>query len=103
FRLPQPRVLNHPHETPRLRRASCQPPLTSRSLNRSPFVGPHRYGHGMTDDENAGSRDVALLVAATKKLGERAEWTWPGGYPNALALCAIDSVYSLRARYTGVT
>ncbi len=66
-------------------------------------VGSHGYGYGMANDENATSRDVALLVAATGKLGSQENWSWPGGYPNSLALCAIDSVYSLRARYAGVT
>ena len=34
------------------------------------------------------------------RLGEPFLWVEPDGYPDSLALCAIDSVYSLQSRYT---
>lgn len=44
----------------------------------------------------------AVQAAATRLLGEPAGWVEPNGYQNSLALCAIDSVFSLRARYSTV-
>lgn len=35
-----------------------------------------------------------------EKLGEVSAWDEPVGYPDSLALCAIDAVYSLRSHYT---
>jgi hypothetical protein len=34
------------------------------------------------------------------RLGEPSVWVEPDGYPDSLALCAIDSVYSLQSHYT---
>jgi hypothetical protein len=34
------------------------------------------------------------------RLGEPSLWAEPDGYPDSLALCAIDSVYSLQSHYT---
>lgn len=41
---------------------------------------------------------VEKLVRET--LGDPASWQEPAGYPDSLALCAIDSVYSLQSRYS---
>lgn len=47
--------------------------------------------------------DVAhVLVSVTASLGDPADWFEPTGYRGSLALSAIDSVYSLRARYSNV-
>ena len=50
----------------------------------------------MTDDATA-VRDLALST-----LGLPETWEEPQGYPDSLALSAIDAVYSLRAHYSGV-
>lgn len=34
------------------------------------------------------------------RLGEPSLWAEPDGYPDSLALCAIDSIYSLQSHYT---
>ena len=34
------------------------------------------------------------------RLGEPSLWVEPDGYPDSLALCAIDSIYSLQSHYT---
>lgn len=59
-------------------------------------MGGVRYGLAMTNDADA-VRDSALSL-----LDEPRTWVEPKGYTDSLALCAIDSVYSLRARYTSV-
>lgn len=47
--------------------------------------------------------DAELIVEAVKReLGPREDWKRPRGYPDSLALCVIDSVFSLRARYSTV-
>ncbi|MGV0742639.1 heme peroxidase [Mycolicibacterium sp. XJ870] len=44
--------------------------------------------------------DIELLRAACDHdLGDPAFWFSPDGYPNSLALCAIDAIYSTGARY----
>jgi hypothetical protein len=50
----------------------------------------------MSDDAQA-VRDLAA-----KELGLPQTWAEPSGYRSSLALCAIDAVYSLRAKYAGV-
>lgn len=42
----------------------------------------------------------AIEKLVRDRLGEPSSWTEPDGYPDSLALCAIDSVYSLQSRYT---
>lgn len=47
----------------------------------------------------AGDVDAVEMLVRTR-LGEPSLWAQPAGYPDSLALCAIDSVYSLRSHYT---
>lgn len=47
--------------------------------------------------------DVMVLVTACETdLGDPSLWFTPGGYPDSLALCIIDSIYSTGARYSSV-
>ena len=47
--------------------------------------------------------DVAVLAAAClAELGPPDTWTPPAGYPDSLALCVIDAVWSMGVRYGGV-
>ncbi|MCL3862964.1 hypothetical protein [Actinotalea sp. K2] len=47
--------------------------------------------------------DAELVVEAVKReLGPQDDWKRPRGYPDSLALCVIDSVFSLRSRYSAV-
>ena len=47
--------------------------------------------------------DAELVVEAVmRELGPVDSWKRPRGYPDSLALCVIDSVFSLRARYAAV-
>lgn len=47
--------------------------------------------------------DVAAVVAHCHNvLGDPAEWSTPDGYPDGLALCVLDSVWSIGIRYTSV-
>ena len=56
----------------------------------------------MTSSEFA-DRELELLVQACKRdLGSPNRWITPGGYPKSLALCVIDAVFSINARYQGV-
>ncbi|SDS10910.1 hypothetical protein SAMN04489860_0813 [Paraoerskovia marina] len=49
-------------------------------------------------------RDVDALVDFCKKnLGEQEIWSTPEGYPDSLALCIIDAIYSTGSHYTSVT
>ncbi|MCA2304809.1 heme peroxidase [Mycobacterium intracellulare] len=49
------------------------------------------------------ARELQQLVAMCKQdLGVSADWIAPPGYPNSLALCVIDAVFSINATYTGV-
>ncbi|GAB2472030.1 hypothetical protein [Xylanimonas ulmi] len=50
----------------------------------------------MTDASDA----LDVERAATQLLGATAGWQEPAGYPDSLALCAIDSVYSLQSPYS---
>jgi hypothetical protein len=43
-----------------------------------------------------------LLATCTRDLGDPDLWITPDGYPNSLALCLIDSIYSTGAHYTSV-
>lgn len=45
---------------------------------------------------------VAVADAALAALGPQDSWKGFRGYPDSLALCAIDSTFSLRARYSTV-
>lgn len=45
---------------------------------------------------------TAVVDSARSRLGDQASWHGFSGYPDSLALCAIDSTFSLRARYTTV-
>jgi hypothetical protein len=40
-----------------------------------------------------------VVTAALEDLGPVESWKSPTGYPNALALCVIDSIFSLGIRY----
>lgn len=44
----------------------------------------------------------AVAEVATELLGAKEDWVEPSGYADSLALCALDSVFSLRARYAAV-
>lgn len=43
-----------------------------------------------------------LQAAVLAELGPIDEWETPGGYPDSLALCVIDSIQSIGQRYGGV-
>lgn len=46
---------------------------------------------------------VKLIAGACERdLGDPALWFEPGGYPDSLALCIIDSIYSTGAHYSSV-
>lgn len=45
---------------------------------------------------------VAVAEYVRAELGPSDEWVRPAGYPDSLALCIVDSVYSLRVKYTSV-
>ena len=45
---------------------------------------------------------TALLNACDTDLGDPNLWFTPDGYPDSLALCIIDSIYSTGARYSSV-
>ncbi|GGM21332.1 heme peroxidase [Micromonospora sonchi] len=42
-----------------------------------------------------------LLAYCDSVLDDPADWKTPGGYPNSLALCLIDSIWSLGVQYSG--
>lgn len=44
----------------------------------------------------------ALDVYCKRNLGEQDLWVSPEGYPNSLALCIVDSIYSTGSNYTSV-
>ncbi len=44
----------------------------------------------------------ALVSYCRSNLGEKGLWITPEGYPNSLALCIIDSIYSTGSHYTSV-
>jgi hypothetical protein len=44
----------------------------------------------------------ALVAACDADLGDPDLWFTPDGYPDSLALCIIDSIYSTGARYSSV-
>ena len=44
----------------------------------------------------------ALVSYCRSNLGEKDLWITPDGYPNSLALCIIDSIYSTGSHYTSV-
>jgi hypothetical protein len=47
--------------------------------------------------------DAELIVeAVNRELGPTSDWKRPRGYPDSLALCVIDSVFSPRTRYSAV-
>jgi hypothetical protein len=48
----------------------------------------------------ADSRQLAERVRTV--LGDPGEWNHPGGYPDSLALCIIDSIQSIGMRYRSV-
>jgi hypothetical protein len=48
------------------------------------------------------SRVNMLLAACERDLGNPDLWFKPEGYPESLALCIIDSIYSTGARYSSV-
>jgi hypothetical protein len=45
---------------------------------------------------------AALVTACDTDLGDPDLWFEPDGYPDSLALCIIDSIYSTGARYSSV-
>jgi hypothetical protein len=48
------------------------------------------------------SRASLLAAACDRDLGDPDLWVEPDGYPESLALCIIDSIYSTGAHYTSV-
>lgn len=44
----------------------------------------------------------ALVLYCRDALGEQVRWIAPDGYPDSLALCIIDSIYSTGSHYTSV-
>lgn len=55
----------------------------------------------MADDFTKDELDV-LIAACERDLGDHALWFSPDGYPASLALCLIDSVFSIGVKYQGV-
>lgn len=47
-------------------------------------------------------KDVVAVLAACEGLFEAGEVAAPSGYPDAMALCIIDSIWSMGVRYGGV-
>lgn len=45
---------------------------------------------------------ASLTAACNRDLGDPSLWFSPDGYPNSLALCIIDAIYSTGARYSSV-
>jgi hypothetical protein len=45
---------------------------------------------------------AALIKACDADLGDPTLWFTPDGYPDSLALCIVDSIYSTGARYSSV-
>ena len=43
-----------------------------------------------------------LVTYCETNLGDPTVWTTPDGYPNSLALCIIDSIYSTGSHYSSV-
>lgn len=71
----------------------------------SPSRSPGRPSRALLWPRSVQSMTVAGDVDAVEKfvrnrLGEPSSWAEPAGYPDSLALCAIDSAYSLQSRYT---
>jgi len=60
-----------------------------------------RKGRGVTDEVNeSGDPDVAKAVRACEaRLNPSAEWKPFEGYPGSLALCVLDAIWSISARY----
>lgn len=52
----------------------------------------------MTEDDQL----EALQVACDRDLGDSTLWYQPDGYPDSLALCIIDAIYSTGAHYSSV-
>ncbi|MFH5230393.1 heme peroxidase [Antrihabitans spumae] len=52
-------------------------------------------------DDETGPAEL-LLATCTRDLGDPDLWITPDGYPDSLALCLIDSIYSTGAHYTSV-
>lgn len=44
----------------------------------------------------------ALVEYCKRNLGEQHLWATPGGYPDSLALCIIDAIYSTGSHYNSV-
>ncbi|GIF99542.1 hypothetical protein [Catellatospora citrea] len=61
-------------------------------MDDAPSATPHR------------NEDMATMLAARVRaeFGDPAGWPRPEGYPDALALCAIDSIQSIGVRYESV-
>ncbi|MPV35648.1 heme peroxidase [Georgenia subflava] len=55
----------------------------------------------MTDNDVDKQTDL-LITTVEAKLPPSAEWTFPGGYPNSLALGVIDAIQSMGVRYGSV-
>ncbi|OKH66615.1 heme peroxidase [Mycolicibacterium goodii] len=49
-----------------------------------------------------GNELTALVDAIDRDLGDPGLWSTPDGYPASLALCIVDSVFSIGVRYQGV-
>lgn len=43
-----------------------------------------------------------LVSAITARLGDPADWSSPSGYPDSLALCVLDAIWSMGVRYQSV-
>ena len=43
-----------------------------------------------------------MIEACTRDLGPSDRWFVPDGYPNSLALCVIDAIFSINFRFQGV-
>lgn len=52
--------------------------------------------------ESSNDDFAKLKVACKRDLGDPDLWFAPDGYPNSLALCVIDSIYSTGAHYSSV-
>jgi len=60
-----------------------------------------KKGRSVTDEVNeSGDPDVAKVVrACEERLSPLAEWKQFDGYPVSLALCVLDAIWSINARY----
>jgi hypothetical protein len=57
---------------------------------------------GRVTDDFSNEELNAVLSAIERDLGDHSLWFAPDGYPSSLALCVIDSIFSIGVKYQGV-